>query len=64
MLRQRKFASTQEKSAVIEKVVPRGLDTAGFEDEGYLCAEVLLSRPISEVSRPPIRELVKEISSG
>ncbi|KAM0362917.1 hypothetical protein ACHAPK_011410 [Fusarium culmorum] len=61
VLRQRKFVSVQEKSAVIEKIVARGLDTAGFEDEGYLCAEVFVSRPISEVSTPPVAELAKEI---
>ncbi|QPC74595.1 hypothetical protein HYE68_005347 [Fusarium pseudograminearum] len=64
VLRQRKFVSVQEKSAVIEKVVARGLDTAGFEGEGYLCAEVFLSRPISEVCTPPVAELAKEISIG
>ncbi|EKJ69752.1 hypothetical protein FPSE_10068 [Fusarium pseudograminearum CS3096] len=64
VLRQRKFVSAEEESAVIEKIVARGLDTTGFEDEGYLCAEVFVSRPISEVSRPPVGELVKEISSG
>lgn len=64
VLRQRKFVSAEEESAVIEKVVARGLDTAGFEDEGYLCAEVFVSRPISKVSRPPVADLAKEISSG
>ncbi|KAF0640542.1 hypothetical protein FPSE5266_10068 [Fusarium pseudograminearum] len=61
VLRQRKFVSDQEKSAVIEKIVARRLDTAGFEDEGYLCAEVFVSRPISEVCTPPVVELAKEI---
>ncbi|RGP62944.1 methyltransferase type 12 [Fusarium sporotrichioides] len=63
VLHQRRFASAQEQSDVIERVTARGLNTVGFEDEGYLCAEVYLSRPKQDVSRPPVAELAEDLHS-
>jgi hypothetical protein len=57
VLRQRRFASDKEKSDACAQVKARGLDPAGFEDEGYLCAELYISRPIGELSRTLIAEL-------
>ncbi|KAJ4137196.1 hypothetical protein NW768_002777 [Fusarium equiseti] len=61
VLRQRRFASVKEKSDAIIQVKARGLDTAGFEDEGYLCAEVYISRPIGEPSGTPIVDLIDTV---
>ena len=57
VLRQRRFASTQEQKSFVTQVIARGLDPAGCEDEGYLCAEIYISRPNGELSRTPIAEL-------
>ncbi|KAJ4016226.1 hypothetical protein NW752_003350 [Fusarium irregulare] len=57
VLRQRLFASDKEKNDAIAQVKARGLDPAGLEDGGYLCAEVYISRPIGEMSRTPIADL-------
>ncbi|KAH7196406.1 uncharacterized protein B0J16DRAFT_390306 [Fusarium flagelliforme] len=57
VLRQRRFTSDKEKRDAIAQLKARGLDPAGFEDEGYLCAEVYISRPMGELSRMPIEEL-------
>lgn len=57
VLRQRRFASDKEKNDAVAQVKARGLESAGFEDEGYLCAEVYISRPVGELARTPIAEL-------
>ncbi|KAM0341678.1 hypothetical protein ACHAPU_009924 [Fusarium lateritium] len=59
VLRQRRFASTQEQSDVVAKIEARGFDPTGFECQGYLCAEVFLSRPFADVSTPPIADLAQ-----
>ncbi|RBR07243.1 uncharacterized protein FIESC28_10742 [Fusarium coffeatum] len=64
VLRQRRFASDKEKSDAIAQVKARGLDPSGFEDEGYLCAEVYISRPIGELSTTPIAELADLMRSS
>lgn len=61
VLRQRRFASDKEKSDAIAHVKAHGLDPAGFEDEGYLCAEVYISRPAAEIAELPVAELVKAL---
>ncbi|KAM0201607.1 hypothetical protein ACHAPI_001652 [Fusarium lateritium] len=59
VLRQRHFDSAQEQSYAIAQVAAFGLDPVGYEDQGYLCADVYISRPLVEVSKPPISELTK-----
>jgi len=61
VLRQRRFASDKEKSDAIAHVKAHGLNPAGFEDEGYLCAEVYISRPATEIAELPVAELVKAL---
>ncbi|KAF5705869.1 methyltransferase type 12 [Fusarium globosum] len=63
VLRQRRFASVQEQRDAVAHVTERGLDPTGLEDEGYLCSEVFISRPVKDVSRPPIADLVAELGS-
>ncbi|KAF5722540.1 methyltransferase type 12 [Fusarium mundagurra] len=58
VLRQRRFASTQEQSDAVAHVAARGLDPTGFEEMGYVCADVFISRSVEDISRPPIAELV------
>ncbi|KAM0502196.1 hypothetical protein ACHAP8_003732 [Fusarium lateritium] len=60
VLRQRRFASAQEQNDAVAHVLARGLDPIGYEDQGYLCAEVFVSRPVESTSMPPIAELVAE----
>jgi hypothetical protein len=60
VLCQRRFASAQEQSDAIKQVVARGLNSAGLEDEGYLCADVYISRPVADVPSLPLVDLVKE----
>jgi hypothetical protein len=60
VLCQRRFASAQEQSDAIKQVVARGLNPAGLEDEGYLCADVYISRPVADVPSLPLVDLVKE----
>ena len=59
VLRQRRFASTEEQKSFVAQVTARGLDPAGFEKEGYLCAEIYVSRLASEMTKHPVAELVK-----
>jgi hypothetical protein len=61
VLRQRRFASAQEQGDAVAQVVALGVDPIGFEDKGYLCADVYISRPFAETSKPPISELAKHL---
>ncbi|KAF5229248.1 hypothetical protein FAUST_10534 [Fusarium austroamericanum] len=56
VLRQRKFVSVQEKSADIEKVVARRLDTTGFEDEGPIYRTVR-SSGVTSIKPTPSQKL-------
>ncbi|SPJ78916.1 uncharacterized protein FTOL_07307 [Fusarium torulosum] len=61
VLRQRRFASAQEQSDAVAQVAALGLDPIGFEDKGYLFADVYISRPLAKTSKPPISELAKHL---
>jgi hypothetical protein len=61
VLRQRRFASAQEQSDAVTQVAALGLNPTGIEDKGYLCADVYISRPLTETSTPPISELAKHL---
>jgi hypothetical protein len=63
VLRQRRFASAQEQSDAVAQVTALGLDPTDLEDKGYLCADVYISRPFAETSKPPISELAKHLGS-
>ncbi|KAF5601420.1 methyltransferase type 12 [Fusarium pseudoanthophilum] len=61
VLRQRRFASAKEQSDAVAHVAARGLVPTGFEEMGYVCADVFISRSVEEISRPPIAELVADL---
>ncbi|KAF4495938.1 methyltransferase type 12 [Fusarium agapanthi] len=46
VLRQHRFASAQEQSDAVTHVATRGLDPTGFEEMGYVCADVFISRSV------------------
>lgn len=45
VFRQRRFASPEEQALVLEKMSAAGVDARGLETEGWLYAELYLSRP-------------------
>jgi hypothetical protein len=55
---QRKFASRDEQDQVLEKLTERGIDPSGKETEGYLLAELYLTRPREEAVQVPIERLL------
>jgi hypothetical protein len=61
VLHQRRFASAKEQSDAVAHVAARGLDPTGFEEMGYVCADVFISRSFEDISRPPIAELVADL---
>lgn len=60
-LRQCRFTSAQEQSNAVAHVTALGLNPTVSEDKGYLCADVYISRPLAETSKPPISELAKHL---
>jgi len=55
---QRNFASRDEQDQVLEKLTERGIDPSGKETEGYLLAELYLTRPREEAVEIPIERLL------
>ena len=55
---QRKFASRDEQDQILEKLTERGIDPSGKETEGYLLAELYLTRPREEAVQVPIERLL------
>ncbi|MFC9895672.1 class I SAM-dependent methyltransferase [Nocardia sp. NPDC127579] len=45
MFEQRRFASAAERSQVLETLAAKGIDTAGYEAQGWLYATLYVSRP-------------------
>ncbi|MBP2190942.1 class I SAM-dependent methyltransferase [Nocardia goodfellowii] len=45
MFEQRRFASPGERSQVLDLLTAKGIDTAGYEAQGWLYANLYLSRP-------------------
>jgi SAM-dependent methyltransferase len=44
-LRQRRFASSEEKSQVLDTLSDHGIDPRGLEDDGWMYAQLFISRP-------------------
>lgn len=55
---QRRFASRDEQDKVVEQLTERGIDPSGKETEGYLLAELYLTRPRDEALDVPIERLL------
>lgn len=49
LFRQRRFASPQEQSQVLDRLSARGVDPRGLEDEGWLYAQLHLSLPAGQL---------------
>ncbi len=46
LLRQRRFASTEEQDQVMQNLKKLNIDTVGYESEGYLYARMLYAMPL------------------
>lgn len=55
---QRNFASKDEQDKVLEQLPERGIDPSGKETEGYLLAELYVTRPRDEAVEVPIERLL------
>lgn len=53
MFKQRRFASPQEQSQVLDRLAGLGVDAEGFESEGWLYAQLFISRPPGAVAEAP-----------
>ena len=62
--KQRRFASSEEQAAFLERLESKGLDTVGKEAEGYSHAEFYLSRPKHEADSVPMDTFFRKASSG
>ncbi|WP_067709593.1 class I SAM-dependent methyltransferase [Nocardia yamanashiensis] len=51
--RQRRFASADEQAGVLNTLEDNGIDTAGLESDGWLYAQLYLSRPAVNLSIDP-----------
>lgn len=60
---QRRFRDECEAQDVVDVLRARGLDPAGLEDEGFLYAELYLSRPAADVEAAPLADVV-QVASG
>ena len=60
--KQRRFASSEEQAAFVERLENSGLDTSGKEAEGYSHAEFFLSRPKHEADSIPMETLFRKAS--
>ena len=62
--KQRRFASSEEQTAFVDRLENIGLDTSGREAEGYSHAEFYLSRPELEAESIPMETLFREASTA
>ena len=61
--KQRRFASSEEQAAFLERLESKGFDTSGKEAEGYSHAQFYLSRPKHEADSIPIETLYRNASA-
>ncbi|HMN47291.1 MAG TPA: hypothetical protein PKE27_22125 [Povalibacter sp.] len=60
---QRRFRDADEFRNSLDRLAELGIDTAGFEADGLLHADLFLSRPVEEARAMPIDEVVT-VASG
>jgi hypothetical protein len=60
---QRRFISSDEYEAAMDRLTARGVDPTGKEAEGLMHAELYVTRAAGEVERAPLRDIVS-ITSG
>jgi hypothetical protein len=51
VFKQRRFASAQEQSLILDKLAEVGVDPQGLEADGWLYARLFVSRPLGEAGR-------------
>lgn len=56
-LRQRRFASRAERERILDKLIGQGIDPTGYESEGWLYADLYVSRPVSDINAVPATTL-------
>jgi carnitine O-acetyltransferase len=56
--RQRRFASAEEKAEVMNRLVALGIDPSGRESEGWLHADLYVSRPVEDSRKLSCRDLL------
>ncbi len=56
--RQRRFASEDEREQVLDRMVDMGIDSSGYETDGWYYADFFLSRPANDVDLVSSRELI------
>ncbi len=61
---QRRFANRQEMESVVRAVEMRGIDTRGHETDGVYHADLYLSRPLSEIERVLLQQIVNVVSGA
>jgi hypothetical protein len=61
---QRRFANVTEMEATVRAVEMRGLDTGGFERDGFFHAGLFVSRPRAEIERAPLQQMVNVVSGA
>lgn len=52
MFEQRKFASDNERTKVLNALAANGIDTVGQESTGWLLANLYISRPLPKHADP------------
>ncbi len=56
--RQRRFASDDEREQVLDRLVDMGIDSSGYEADGWYYADFFLSRPVDDTDLLSSRELI------
>jgi SAM-dependent methyltransferase len=57
LLRQRRFDSRREKECILDRLCGMGIDPSGLESEGWLYAQIFLSRPSSQAAAASVRRI-------
>lgn len=61
---QRRFADTEEREYVLEELEKMEIDTEGKEANGSYHAEFYLSRPLEDIAKTPLGELMEPALEG
>jgi hypothetical protein len=57
LLRQRRFDSRREQERILDRLCSMGIDPSGAEGEGWLYANIFLSRPASQADAASLRRI-------
>jgi hypothetical protein len=59
LLKQRRFASRQEQEHILARLCSMGIDPSGLETEGWLYAQVVLSRPAAHADAASLQSIFR-----